>query len=81
MQYCFPIQKKRYDGKNSKAEDILLLEISDGKIDYAEEDGPIIIHYSERRKPVLIEILEASKILNSAVESKAKINKNIALTK
>ena len=33
--------------KYSKAEDILLLEISDGKIDYAEEDGPIIIHYSK----------------------------------
>ena len=28
--------------KYSKAEDILLLEISDGKIDYTEEDGPII---------------------------------------
>ena len=28
--------------KYSEAEDILLLEISDGKIDYAEEDGPII---------------------------------------
>ena len=47
--------------KYSKAEDILLLEISDGRIDYAEEDGPIIIHYSEEHKPVLIEILEASK--------------------
>ena len=67
--------------KYSKAEDILLLEISDGKIDYAEEGGPIIIHYSEGHKPVLIEILEASKILTSAVESKAKINKNTVLTK
>ena len=67
--------------KYSKAEDILLLEISDERIDYAEEDGPIIIHYSERHKPVLIEILEASKILTSVVESKAKINKNTVLTK
>ena len=38
--------------KYSKAEDILLLEISDGRIDYAEEDGPIIIHYTEGHKPV-----------------------------
>ena len=67
--------------KYSKAEDILLLEISDGRIDYAEEDEPIIIHYSEGHKPVLIEILEASKILTSVVESKAKINKNTVLTK
>jgi uncharacterized protein YuzE len=67
--------------KYSKDEDILLLEISDERIDYAEEDGPIIIHYSEGNKPVLIEILEASKVLYSAIEPKVKINKNTMLTK
>lgn len=67
--------------KYSKDENILLLEISDERIDYAEEDGPLIIHYSKRHKPVLIEILEASKILTSVVESKARINKNTVLTK
>ena len=66
--------------KYSKAEDILLLEISDGRIDYAEEDGPLIIHYSKRHKPVLIEILEASIVLSSVIKPKSKIKNNI-LTK
>jgi len=67
--------------KYSKDENILLLEISDERIDYAEENRPLIINYSKRHKPVLIEILEASNILASAVESKAKINNNTVLTK
>jgi uncharacterized protein YuzE len=66
--------------KYSKDEDILLLEISDERIDYAEEDGPLIIHYSKRHKPVLIEILEASVVLSSAIKPKSKIKNNI-LTK
>ena len=55
--------------KYSESEDILLLEISSEKIDYAEEDGPLIIHYSERHKPVLIEILDASNVLSSILKS------------
>jgi len=36
--------------------DILMIEISDKDIDYAEEAGPMIIHFSKNGKPVLIEI-------------------------
>jgi len=61
--------------KYSKDEDILLLEISAEKIDYAEEDGPLIIHYSKENKPVLIEILEASQVLFSiGLKNKTKNN-------
>ncbi|MHB9128497.1 MAG: DUF2283 domain-containing protein [Candidatus Humimicrobiaceae bacterium] len=63
--------------KYSKDEDILLLEISDERIDYAEEEGPLIIHYSAGHKPVLIEILEASMVLSSVIETKAKRKNNM----
>jgi uncharacterized protein YuzE len=43
--------------------DILMIEISDAKIDYAEEAGPMIIHFTKDNKPVLIEILDASEFL------------------
>jgi uncharacterized protein YuzE len=43
--------------------DILMIEISDEDVDYAEEAGPMIIHFSKNGKPVLIEILDASEFL------------------
>jgi len=43
--------------------DILMIEISDEEVDYAEEAGPMIIHFSKNGKPVLIEILNASEFL------------------
>ncbi len=36
-------------------------EIAKGKIDHAIEFGNFIIHVSKNKKPLLIEILEASK--------------------
>lgn len=49
----------RYD----RAKDILLLEVSHKKIDFAEEVGPIIVHFSKERHPVMLEILDASEFL------------------
>ena len=43
--------------------DVLMIEISDEDIDYAEEAGPMVIHFSKDGKPVLIEILDASEFL------------------
>ncbi len=43
--------------------DILMIEISDEDIDYAEEAEPMIIHFSRNGKPVLIEILDESEFL------------------
>jgi uncharacterized protein YuzE len=51
--------------KYSPEEDILMYEVSKTPIDYAEEVGNIIVHYSQRRKPVLLEILNAAEFLNS----------------
>lgn len=49
----------RYD----REQDILLLEVSDEPIDYAEEAGPIIVHLTKSGKPVLLEIVDASEFL------------------
>ena len=54
--------------KYSRNEDILIIELSNGKIDYAEEAGPIIIHFSSDKKPVLLEILEASEFLSEVIK-------------
>jgi len=51
--------KVRYNRK----ENILVLEVSKAPIDHAEEAGPIIAHFSEDDKLVLLEILEARDFL------------------
>lgn len=57
--------------KYSKKEDILIIELSNKKIDYAEESGPVIIHFSSDKTPVLLEILEASKFLSGIMKLRA----------
>jgi uncharacterized protein YuzE len=47
----------------SRNEDILIIELSDEKIDYAEEMEPIIVHFTENGKPVMLEILDASEFI------------------
>ncbi len=52
--------------KYSKDADALLIELSDKKIDYADDKGNIIIHYTSEDEPVLLEIFNAKEfILNS----------------
>jgi len=54
--------------------DIMLVETSKGKIDFAEEIGPIIVHFTKDRKAVLLEILDASEFISnlSRVSMQAK---------
>jgi uncharacterized protein YuzE len=47
----------------NRKEDILVLELSQGVVDHAEESGPLIAHFSAEGKLVLLEILEASEFL------------------
>ncbi|MFH1391513.1 MAG: DUF2283 domain-containing protein [Candidatus Diapherotrites archaeon] len=49
--------KYRYD----KETDIMVIELSKDKPDFAEQKDSIITHYDKNNKPVEIEILEASK--------------------
>ena len=45
----------------------MLLEISAEPIDFAEEMGPIIVHFTEKGIPVLLEILDASDFIAMAI--------------
>lgn len=45
--------------KYSKDVDALLIEFSDKPVDYAEEEGQFIIHFSKDGEPVLLEIFDA----------------------
>jgi uncharacterized protein YuzE len=54
-----------YDREN----DIMMLELSKAKIDHAEQTGQIIIHFSKKNKPVLLEIMDASEFIASTLKS------------
>ena len=56
----------------NREEDIMMLEVSPDNIDFAEEMGPIIVHFSEKRKPVLLEILDASEFIAALAKSTIK---------
>ena len=62
------MRKIRY----SKDTDTLLVELSDTKIDHAEDQGQIIIHFSKKNEPVLIEIMDASQFMVNAFSSVIK---------
>ncbi|MCL0064385.1 DUF2283 domain-containing protein [Dehalococcoidia bacterium] len=68
------MRKIRYSGDV----DVLLIELSDKSIDYAEEEGQMIIHFSKDGQPVLLEILEAKDFMLSSLSSVMK-EKEVAL--
>ena len=51
--------KVRYD----REEDILIIRVSGEPIDYAEEIGSIIVHFTKEGKAVLFEIMDATEFL------------------
>lgn len=51
----------------NRKDDVLLIELSNKKIDYAEQSGSFIVHFSPKREAVLLEILNASAFLKQAV--------------
>lgn len=60
--------KKKQHKKISyeKEADVLRVEISSSPIYYAEEFGPFVIHFSKRRMPVYVELLNASHFLKES---------------
>ena len=46
--------------------DILLLKVSDAPIEYAEESGGVIAHFSADDKPALLEIQDAKAFVAQA---------------
>ena len=68
--------KFRYD----KEDDVLMVWLSEAKVDYAEKSKNVIIHFSKNNKPILMEILNASKFLKSTSKVlPAKIKKQFAI--
>jgi len=55
--------------------DILMVETSKEPIDYAEEIGSIIVHFSKKNKPVLLEILDFSDFFSKASKLAIKAKK------
>ncbi len=64
--------------KYSKDVDALLIELSDKKIDHAEEEGQMIIHFSKDGEPVLLEILDAKDFVLNSLSSLMK-EKEVAI--
>lgn len=48
----------------SKDVDVLLIELNNASIAYADQEGETILHYSEDHKLVLIEILDFRRSLS-----------------
>jgi uncharacterized protein YuzE len=57
------MKKIRY----SKDVDVLLIELSDDAIAYAEDEGRVILHYSSNEKLVLIEILDFKQFMSDDI--------------
>ena len=55
--------------------DIMMLELSKAKIDHAEQAGSIIIHFSKKDKPVMLEILDASEFITATLKSSIRAKK------
>lgn len=55
----------------SKDVDVLLIELSEDAIAYAEDDGNLILHYAEDGKLILIEILDVTQFM--ATDDQTKI--------
>ena len=55
--------------KYSRDVDVLLIELSEKQIDYAEEEGQMIIHFSKDGEPVLLEILDAKDFVLNSISS------------
>lgn len=53
--------------KYNKEDDVLMIELNDKKIDYAEQSGDLIVHFSPQKEAVLLEILSASSFFKRAV--------------
>lgn len=55
--------KIRYD----KEDDVMMVWLSKGNVDYAEQSKDVIVHFSKANKPILMEILNASKFVKESM--------------
>lgn len=61
--------------KYNKEDDVLMIELNKKPIDYAEQSGDLIVHFSPKREAVLLEILDATdwlKNMGKSIPAKVK---------
>lgn len=58
--------------KYNKEDDVLMIQLNNNKVDYAEQSGDLIVHFSPKREAVLLEILDASKFLKDTAKKLPK---------
>ncbi len=64
--------------KYNKTDDVLMIELNKKPIDYAEQSGDLIVHFSPKREAVLLEILDASRFFKKAAKTlPIKLKKDI----
>lgn len=64
--------------KYNKQDDVLLIELNNKPIDYAEQSGDLIVHFSSKKEAVLLEILDASQFLKKVTKTlPMKLQQNI----
>ena len=62
-----------YKIKYDEEADVLTIVIAEeGKLSYAEEVGDLILHFDDNGRPLLIEVLRASRLVPLMVQSMAK---------
>lgn len=62
----------------NREDDVLMITLNRDPIDYAEQTGNLIVHFSPKRKAVLLEILDASQFMKKAFKSiPAKVKQQI----
>jgi len=55
--------------KYNKEDDVLMVTLNKEPIDYAEQSGDLIVHFSPKREAVLLEILDASVFLKDTAKT------------
>ena len=63
----------------NRKDDVLVYEVGEGTIDHAEEMGPIIVHFDEGGRPLVLEILDASDFITETtkVTMKSKTGESV----
>lgn len=56
----------------NREDDVAMIELSNKKIDHAQEAANVIIHFSKDDEPILLEILDASRFLTEMMRTSMK---------
>ena len=58
--------------KYNKEDDVLMIELNKKPIDYAEQTGDLIVHFSPKREAVMLEILDATRFFSEQAKALPK---------